>query len=255
MCIAIGSPIGVDIPSEDILKNCWNNNDDGAGFAYNLDGRVIIRKGYMTYEAFSAALKQHNETYNLKNRGVLIHFRIATHGGVLPAMTHPFPIVADNGALSKIQYSSDYAVIHNGVISLTSYDATKEKATSDTAVFIRDYLSSLATNKNWFDNDANIELIHKLIGSKMAILNKKGEIKMTAGFTADNGNFYSNDSYLYNYYTYNRTNNVYVYQPWDEYEYDIAEGAYYNSSRNYTPKKKVLRTARHGYRCLYKCSR
>lgn len=195
MCIAIGKPIGVKMPSKDILKRCWDSNDDGAGFAYAYDGIVYIKKGFMTFDSFWNELSKVNERYHLDDLGVLLHFRIATHGGVIPAMTHPFPIVSDNGILSKLEYQSEYAVVHNGIISLTGADARRETAMSDTAVFIRDYLTLIAQNRQWFRRKANIELIEKLIGSKMAIMNGRGEIIHTSGFVEDNGVLYSNESY------------------------------------------------------------
>lgn len=195
MCIAIGKPIGVKMPSKEILKRCWDSNDDGAGFAFAYNDVVYIKKGYMTFDSFWNELSKVNERYNLDNLGVLLHFRIATHGGVIPSMTHPFPIVGDNGILSKLEYQSEYAVVHNGIISLTGADARKETAMSDTAVFIRDYLTLIAQNRQWFRRKSNIELIEKLIDSKMAILNLRGEIIHTSGFVEDNGVLYSNESY------------------------------------------------------------
>lgn len=187
--------MGVKMPSKEILQNCWNSNDDGAGFAFAYDGLVYIKKGFMTFDTFWEALTKADERYHLDNLGVLLHFRIATHGGVIPAMTHPFPIVSDSGILQKLEYQSQYAVVHNGIISLTGADARREPGMSDTAVFIRDYLSLIAQNRQWFRRKCNVELIEKLIGSKMAILNERGEIIHTSGFIEDNGVYYSNESY------------------------------------------------------------
>lgn len=195
MCIAIGKMAGQALPSEEIIRNCWESNDDGAGFAFAYNGAVYIKKGFMTLDSFITALNECDKRYNLKECGMLMHFRIATHGGTIPSMTHPFPIVADNGALQKLEYCSDFAVVHNGIISLTSAKAHAEKGMSDTAVFIRDYLSLIAQNKSWFKRRANMELIDELIGSKMAILNRFGEIVYTNGFQEDNGIMYSNGTY------------------------------------------------------------
>ena len=200
MCIAISKPIGVSLPNDNILRNCWNNNDDGAGFAFNYDGKVFIKKGFMTFDSFMEALKSYDARYNFKECGVLLHFRIATHGARDSSMTHPFPIVDDAGCLKKIEYTSDYAVIHNGIIHLTSYTASKTDGLSDTAIFIKDYLTKIAGNKSWLNKQCNIELIEKLIESKMAILDRNGNIKMTSGFIEDNGIFYSNTSYRDSYY-------------------------------------------------------
>ena len=221
MCIAIAKPIGVDVPNDDILTNCFNNNPDGAGFAFNHNNEVIIRKGYMKLKDFLDAFHKYDKKFNFKNRGVLIHTRITTHGGTNPQMCHPFPINSDEGALKKIEYCSPFAIVHNGIISLTSGEATKKKDMSDTAIFVQKYLTKIAKNKNWFNNKANIELIEELIDSKMAVLNGNGKIIMTSGFTEDNGIFYSNSSYKEN-----RYKKVYNWDRYDDYSYDYGYGDY-----------------------------
>ena len=59
MCIAIGKPIGVDVPNDEILTNCFNNNPDGAGFAFNYNNEVVIKKS--TIHAPSEVLSGHND--------------------------------------------------------------------------------------------------------------------------------------------------------------------------------------------------
>lgn len=221
MCIAIAKPIGVDIPNDDILTNCFKNNPDGAGFAFNHNNEVVIRKGYMKLKDFLDAFHKYDKKFNFKNRGVLIHTRITTHGGTNPQMCHPFPINSDEGALKKIEYCSPFAIVHNGIISLTSSEATRKKDMSDTAIFVQKYLTKIAKNKNWFNNKANIELVEELIDSKMAVLNGNGKIIMTSGFTEDNGVFYSNSSYKEN-----RYKKMYNWDWYDDYDYDYGYGDY-----------------------------
>lgn len=194
MCIAIYSLKGTDIPREDILKTCFLNNPDGAGFAFNKGGKVHIVKGFMDYKGFMAAFKKYDAEFGFKQRGVLIHFRIATHGGVNVGCCHPFPISSNEKQLKKSKTISDYAVIHNGIIFLT---ADKKSPLSDTMLFIRDYLTKISSNRNWFYNKKNTELIYELINSKMAILNGNGDITATEGFhKGADGNYYSNYSYM-----------------------------------------------------------
>ena len=64
MCIAITSPIGTEIPTDDILRTCFRNNSDGAGIAFNHNGQVKIVKGFMDFESFITALHQYNEKYS-----------------------------------------------------------------------------------------------------------------------------------------------------------------------------------------------
>jgi len=197
MCIAIYSPMGTETPSEQYLHTSWENNPDGAGFAFNTDdGRVKILKGFMTWESFLETYKKYRDECDFKNRGVLIHFRISTHGGICPECTHPFPLTSDNGTLQKLTATSNYAVIHNGIISLTAPEARTLQHMSDTMVFVSKYLSKIAQYKKWFDNPVTWELIYQLADSKLAVLQGDGSIKATYGFTQDaDGNFYSNATY------------------------------------------------------------
>ena len=207
MCIAIYSPKGTMVPSKAYLMNSWDSNPDGAGFAYNTnDGRVRILKGFMTWESFWDTFSKFSEKEDFQNKGVLMHFRITTHGGTNPECTHPFPLCADIGIMQKTDIITDFAVEHNGIISLTSGDATSAAKAgikaSDTMKFIELYMSKIATNKDWFHNANNWDLIYDLVASKIACLAGNGEIMSTNGFTkGDDGNFYSNTSYQDSYYS------------------------------------------------------
>jgi len=197
MCIAIYSPKGNQIPCEEYMKASFQHNSDGAGFAFNTDNRdVQIIKGLMTWDDFIKTFRRYDKEYDFANRGVLIHFRITTHGGTNKECCHPFPLTSDIATMRKPVCHAQYAVIHNGIISLTSADAWKADKCSDTMMFISKYLSKIATNPGWFKNKTNWELIYDLADSKLAVLDGKGNIMSTAGFTQDaDGNWYSNSSY------------------------------------------------------------
>ena len=195
MCIAIYSLKGNEIPTKEILKNCFKANPDGAGFAYTYKGTVYTYKGFFKFDEFYKKLTECDKKYNLKNCGILIHFRIATHGGINAANCHPFSLSSNESKLKATFVKSNYAVIHNGVCSITA-TVSKKETLSDTALFVRDYLSKIATYDGWFENENTIALIEKLIDSKMAILRGDGSIISTSGFhKADDGNYYSNYSY------------------------------------------------------------
>ena len=90
MCIIAYKPLNVAFPEEYILHNCFDNNDDGAGFMYAFNGEVHIHKGYETFEKFMAALNKARAITGDKVPYVM-HFRIATQG-YERTMTHPFPL-------------------------------------------------------------------------------------------------------------------------------------------------------------------
>ena len=219
MCIAIASPAGVTPPSLETLHTCWTNNSDGAGFAFPVGTGVKIMKGFMSWNDFKDAWTDFVSRYDATANSVLLHFRIATHGSRGKDMTHPFPIQYDDGALKKIEYVSDYAVIHNGIVSCVN-QYRNQTGLSDTATFCKEYLTKFQKfGENWLHYDSLMELIYKMIDSKMAIMDKTGFIAMTTGFEESEGNFFSNTSYKENRYKY--TNN---YSP--RYNYGAYSSAY-----------------------------
>lgn len=231
MCIAVFSPIGSKCPDMETLRTCFENNPDGGGYAFNDNGMVIIKKGFLDWNSFWESFSKDEKYYNFTSRGVLIHTRIKTHGRKCAELCHPFPIdIEDDGAMRKTYYVGNYAAIHNGIISLTSSEAYREPNSSDTLVFCRDYMPKIAGNKAWFKRKCNISLIEKLIGSKMAILNGRGEIIHTSGFTEDNGNWYSNTSYKTPRVRTYSTHTTYNYTP---YSWDDDDSDYYTRGYGY----------------------
>lgn len=76
MCIAIVKPQGTEI-SDEYLKNCFENNPDGAGIAYARDGKLYIVKGIFNQNTF---IKTVREAEKLAEGDMLIHCRIGTSG-------------------------------------------------------------------------------------------------------------------------------------------------------------------------------
>lgn len=205
MCIAIVSPKGTALPSKDRLERCFRANPDGAGMAFAYNGSVYTYKGFFTFQDFYDQLTECDRRYDLTSCGVLLHCRIRTSGATDSSMCHPFPITTSEAKLTASFSKSDFAIIHNGMIDLTARSSDKEKF-SDTAFFVREYLTKIAAYDNWFKNKSTIPLIESLIKSKMAIMNGSGDVIMTSGFhQADDGCYYSNYSYeepFYGYYGY-----------------------------------------------------
>lgn len=202
MCIAIYKPSGAQFPSKETLRTCFTNNPDGAGFAYS-DGRsMIIRKGYFDFDSFYGALKKAKK--QSRTGDFLIHFRISTQGGINSDNCHPFPLSTNDDDLRKRFVKSDYAIIHNGIIPLTSdysyYGWSKKDpkkySPSDTALFVRDYLTLIINGPGYYKDTRKRQLITRLIESKMAIMYKNGHCELFGdGWKKDGGVWYSNDTY------------------------------------------------------------
>ena len=108
-CIIVSKPAGIALPNIETLKNCWDRNPHGAGYAVAKNGAVYIHKGFMTWADFATI-----DFDGLTDYSCVFHFRYATHGSTSPGNTHPFPAT---GNLRRCYRKTDVAIAHNGVIN------------------------------------------------------------------------------------------------------------------------------------------
>lgn len=194
MCIIAAKPKGIAMPDRETIRNMWCNNPDGAGIMYAQNGKVCIDKGHMKLKDFLAALDRIEKSTDLTNTGVVMHFRIATHGGVNAENTHPFPITDCVGKLKKPKQTVPLGVAHNGIINVIP-----RKGISDTMEYIAGQLAPLARAvPNFYRNPDLLTMIKNATESKLAFLNGKGEIVTVGIFNEEDGISYSNYSYSYN---------------------------------------------------------
>jgi hypothetical protein len=186
MCVIIVKPAGIDLPNEDILSQCMHNNDDGFGLAW-ADGRSVhIRKGAMTLEQVFELIARLPR--DIKDKHMIMHFRLGTQGAVMAGNCHPYPISSSINRLHATTLDCQCAVAHNGHIysnssnswyyngsdygyaypnTYVSRDKTRDKLT-DTAEFIRDYLAGLSSK--YLKNSNVLKLIDMATDSKFALL-------------------------------------------------------------------------------------
>ncbi len=154
MCIAIAKQEGLAI-NETVLKQCFDSNPDGAGFCVEIDGKLVIKKGYFTYEAFYEAYKPY------EYQKTLIHFRIRTHGDTDEENCHPF------------QVTENIVFIHNGIITKVTANGKE----SDTRVFNSQYLQPIVQKygKKALNTDVFKNLISSFIGYSKLCFFIKGQ--------------------------------------------------------------------------------
>ena len=195
MCIIAVKPIGEELMERRILENCFNYNSDGMGFMWNEDGEVHISKGYMNFEEGYRVLKELDRRINLKERGLVIHFRIATSGNVDMGACHPFAISNSDKTLRTLELTTDIGVAHNGIIS--AYIPPKNSILSDTQLFIKDYLYNIKEEiPNFLTNSNILFSIEKVVGSKLAFLDGEGNITTIGKFIEEDNYLFSNETYL-----------------------------------------------------------
>jgi predicted glutamine amidotransferase len=175
MCIAILNTEGT--LSKKTLKTCFENNPDGAGFAFSTGSDLVIFKELKKFDLFYSEYRKARQ----ENKGAnfLIHFRIRTHGSVSLNNCHPFKV------------NRDTCFIHNGMI-----DISTKGDLSDTYVFNEMILKKLPSD--FTTNESILTLLETFIGySKVVLLNTNNSyviLNESLGHWQGN-NWFSNYSY------------------------------------------------------------
>jgi len=183
MCICIFKPADV-VLAKKVLKKSFNNNPDGAGFAYpSKDGKsIIVDRGYFGFREFWCAYRDLQQ-----GRPMLIHFRIATSGSVDESNCHPWLI------------DKRHALIHNG--NLESKLNCKLENVSDTGVFVETKLKPLFAKfkkkRFWASAPFKWTMEEAIGDSKMVILDASGfeMIYNVERGEWEHGAWFSNDTY------------------------------------------------------------
>lgn len=209
MCIAIYKPKGFAMPSKKSLRNCFENNNDGAGFMYAFDDKVHILKGFETFSDFHKSLKSEMKKIdktNGFNTDLVLHFRISTQGGVQQGLTHPYPICDDYDFMRSTECICDMGLAHNGIIDVSSNYYVKDH--NDTMEFIKEILSPMINGRrNFYKSNALNSVVNYLLGksNKIVILDGSGKATMYGDWIEDHGVYYSNESYKRNLYSWKKT--------------------------------------------------
>ena len=179
MCIVIVKTEKTDIPKKQ-LKESFDNNRDGSGYLFAMNGNLTIKKGFFVFNDFYDNYSRDMERFN--NPISIIHFRITTHGLTNKLNCHPFLV------------NDEIGFAHNGMIDFV--DNHKKK--SDTMMFRNDILRNMPSE--WIFNDSVLKLMEESIGnSKLAFLDRNGNYRIVnEGLGHWNKNdtiWYSNKSY------------------------------------------------------------
>ncbi len=189
MCIIIYKKKDRKLPKE-AYHEAWLSNDDGGGMAYVENGEVVVDKGFMTFDAFYAAIER------VEDKELVLHFRLSTHGGISKHNCHPFHF------RSKIFPNYTWAVAHNGQLP---WGSTKEK--SDTHCFVDDLLfPHLDRDPFFLDSHSGRCFLERFIekNNKLVIMRHDNETDKTEiyimneklGHYAHKGCWFSNHTYV-----------------------------------------------------------
>jgi len=153
MCVIALSPIGNKL-DKSTLTDMWNTNSDGAGISFIDETKTIRTYKTLDKDDFVKIALSVFDKYSVSSP-ILVHCRIATHGSVCLANTHPFNV--DNHTV----------MAHNGIIDCVETPDTSD--ISDTRMFINTWLRYM--RPTWLDDQYMLEYVGDIIGwSKLAFL-------------------------------------------------------------------------------------
>ena len=195
MCIIVAKRKGIELPTKEILKNCFNYNSDGAGIMFNDGNQVFIEKGFMDFNSFYSRLMEIDKEFNLVNSDLALHFRISTSGNVDQGNCHPYPISTETSQLRNLSLVTDIGMAHNGVIR--KHIPETRSILNDTQTFIKNFVYNMySSNKEFLTVDANIKALEEEAGSKLCFITKDNMYIIGKFIEETNGILYSNDTYL-----------------------------------------------------------
>ena len=219
MCVIIAKGKTDRLPTKEELKQCFEYNNDGAGFMYTDNGKVIIDKGYMTWQGFIRHYNKLVTKYdNFKDKCLVIHCRIGTGGGNNQHNTHGYPLTDSIKEMQKIYNTCEVGLMHNGIIS----DYTPQGSYyNDTQEFIKEFVINLQKfDKHFYKRQYFRDMIRSnSSNSKWAILDKDDNLYTCGVFDIDNGLKFSNLNHKHRY----------VYTPQRQFDYS---GYYERVSRD-----------------------
>lgn len=195
MCIIAIKPPHHKMIDESIIETMFQNNPDGSGYMYSYNNKVHIEKGFMTLKELLNSLDSLKKKVNIEEIPLILHFRISTSGKTDGATCHPFPITSDLNALRKTHVVTNLGMAHNGVI----YDFEEKKSIySDTQLFVNKCVSYLYDiNPKFLHDDRTEKMLEPIInGSRLAFLDRHGNIYRYGDWCENDGIFYSNEGYI-----------------------------------------------------------
>lgn len=178
MCIIVFIPKGETISKTEV-KDMWEINSDGAGYAYNTGKRVHFQKGFMTFKQYWKAIEK-----LIGKKDLVLHLRIATNPTINKQQTHPYKL-RNPRKLSGV--TKQPLIAMNGIIS----NQNEYKNMNDTMSFIKDHRQAFEVI-----NQDILNIIEENTNSKWCVI-KPDEVILSSRFIESEGKYYSNQNHKY----------------------------------------------------------
>ena len=193
MCIIAAKPAGVKMPGAEQIQIMWHNNPDGAGIMYVSEGKVHIDKGFMKLSEVLKHIQNLGKSVDLDECPVVLHFRMASAGGVKPENCHPFPVTTSERVIRQLHCTTALGMVHNG--TLQGYGNSQ---LSDSMQYMIMQVAPMARAvPDFWHNRYCLEMIANATrGSWIVLLAEDGTLVTIGDFFIEHeGIYYSNKGY------------------------------------------------------------
>lgn len=163
-------------PTEEMIERAWDTNKDGAGIAWREGtgdrAEVVWKKGIMKLDEIKPLIAKAPLPF-------VVHFRVASCGGVRQNLTHPF-VISEKSPLLLEGRTKGAVLFHNG-----HWNGWNEKAL-DAAIHSN---TKLPEGSEWSDTRAMAWMVH-IYGPELIDLlsTQKGVIMSPQKFNIFTGN-------------------------------------------------------------------
>lgn len=189
MCVIIFIPRGEVITKAE-LKNAWDVNSDGAGYAIQSEGVVSYERGFMNFKHYWDTVDALQGVSDL-----MLHLRISTGAGVTPQGTHPYEV---GNVLSMKGKTSKAVVCMNGIIWGETLKTKRGAKLNDTASYIVRHEEAF----NVLNRDV-LRLISENTDALWGVMTPR-DVLLSDGFIDVGGVKYSNTNHLWTATSYNK---------------------------------------------------
>lgn len=182
MCLIIVNQTGKTRHNEQYLQFAYDNNPDGFGMMWAVNGKVHRAKGFHSFDEIMQDVSAIEEYPHA------LHFRYRTEGAVSWDNLHPFQV------LHTEKHGVDLSLMHNGTLECVPVLSSQDSDSRAFVKFIRPLLCEYG--HDWLYNGETSSRLGKFIGkrNKLVWLRSDGKFSLTneASGTWEDGLWYSN---------------------------------------------------------------
>ena len=187
MCVIAVKPRRKKMFSDELIREMFRANPDGAGLMYPDNKGVRIKKGFMSVDEVLSFV----HSRNWEDVPVVMHFRIGTAGPNDKYNCHPYAV----GKKNIINGHCELGMAHNGILNEYNPRDRQKSKINDTQIFLHTFINNLAPG--FLEKPRMRRLIEKeSAGNRLCFMTADGKIYKFGDWSTYKGYSFSNLRFL-----------------------------------------------------------